>query len=309
MYRISLLILIIFISFLSLNTIAEGRDKKVATTACPFLKIGVGARACSLGEAFVGLSDDASAIYWNPAGLAQLSQPEFLAIHNHWFSNINQEFIAYAGPVNENAVLGIGTVILYIDDLERRTAPTIESEGIFSASDTLLIISFASKLPDKRIILGGSGKIILQKIESKRIGNLAFDLGGLYQVDDKLKLGIVFQNIGFKSNIYKEDFSLPGWFKIGLAQTFLQNYLTATADMTLYKDNNPTYSAGIEYTFKDILFLRAGYRKKSSEPSDGILSGLTSGAGFRIKSSQIDYAYVPYDDIGNSHRISLTVRF
>lgn len=310
MNRISLLILIILLNLtLSPAEVLAGRDKKVATTASPFLKIGVGARVCGMGEAFVGLSDDTSAIYWNPAGLAQLAQPELIAVHNHWFSDINHEFIAYAHPVDEKTTLGIGSTLVYIDDIERRDAPTVEPTGKFTASDTLFILSCASKLTNKRIMLGGNMKIILQKIESKKAGNIAFDLGTLYAINDKTKLGIVIQNIGYKLNIYKEDFSLPICFKIGIGYNLIPNHLKAATDLTLYKDNNPTYAVGIEYSVGKVAFLRLGYRKKSAELPDGILSGITLGAGFKILNSQIDYGYVPYDNVGDSHRISLIFRF
>lgn len=288
-----------------MDVTAGEQGKKVATTAYPFLKIGVGARAYGMGEAFTALSDDASAIYWNPAGLAQLHQPELIAVHNNWFSNINHEFIAYAHPLDDNIRVGIGATLLYIDDLERRTAPTIEPEGKFTASDTLLVFSLASKLKNKRIILGGSAKLIIQKIESNQSDTLAFDVGSLYKINDNATVGVVLQNIGYQSN----DFYLPSWIRIGIGYDFLKNHLKATSDITLYNDNDPTYSAGIEYSVKKIGFLRLGYRKKSGEHSEGILSGVTSGVGIKMLSSQIDYSYVPYDELGNSHNISLIVRF
>ncbi|MEK7275255.1 MAG: PorV/PorQ family protein, partial [Candidatus Desantisbacteria bacterium] len=244
------------------------------------------------------------AVYWNPSGLAQLHKSELIAAHNDWFSDINHEFIAYAHPLNENTGLGIGAILLSIDDLERRTAPTIEPEGRFTAADTILVYSLASKLK-KKILIGGSIKLITQRIESNESDSLAFDLGTLYRINDSTTLGIVLQNAGYQSN----DFPLPLWLKIGIGYNLPQNHLKAASDITLYKDNDPTYSAGIEYSVEKAGFLRLGYRKKSSEPSEGILSGVTLGAGFRILNSQIDYGYVPHDELGNSHNISLILRF
>lgn len=313
MYRRVLLNLIILlllpniILLLPKDILAGIRGEKVATTASPFLKIGVGARACGMGEAFAGLSNDVSAIYWNPAGILQISQPELIAVHNHWISDINHEFIAYAHPVDENVTVGVGAILLYIDDLERRNAPTVEPISEFTASDTLFIFSLASKLNHKTT-LGGSIKFILQRIDAQKTGNLAFDLGALAQINDRSKLGIVLQNIGFKAKIYKEDFSLPIWLKLGIAYNLFE-YLHLTSDMTLYKDNNPTYSFGLEYSFNKIVFLRVGYKKKSSKPQEDILSNVTLGVGFSVLNSQIDYAYIPYEDVGNSHRISLTLKF
>ena len=53
-----------------------------------FLKLGVGARALGMGGAFAGLADDASAAYWNPAGLAYLKTNQFMPTHSEEFGGI-----------------------------------------------------------------------------------------------------------------------------------------------------------------------------------------------------------------------------
>ncbi len=61
--------------FLAMTTVTHAQilpklgENKIATTSAQFLKIGVGARAASLGESFVAIADDASSLYWNPAGI------------------------------------------------------------------------------------------------------------------------------------------------------------------------------------------------------------------------------------------------
>src|SRR5512142_3359573 len=58
------------------------------TTAATFLKIGLGPRAVALGESYAGVADDVSAVYWNPAGLAELDGPEFTAMHTFWLESM-----------------------------------------------------------------------------------------------------------------------------------------------------------------------------------------------------------------------------
>src|SRR5437762_4483401 len=73
-------------------------SQRAGTSSGSFLKIGVGARAAALGEAFVAVANDPSAIYWNPAGLASMQRQEFQLSHLEWPADIRYEFLAYVVP-------------------------------------------------------------------------------------------------------------------------------------------------------------------------------------------------------------------
>ena len=104
------------------------------TTSATFLKSGVGSRAVSMGNAFGGLADDITAMYWNPAGRAQLTNREFSVTHNESFQGIRDDFAGYAFPY-KNGVLGIAAYGLYTpNDLERRSGLAIEEPRESSAS-------------------------------------------------------------------------------------------------------------------------------------------------------------------------------
>src|SRR2546426_4819186 len=74
-------------------------DQRVGTSSGSFLRIGVGARATGLGESFVAVANDPSAIYWNPAGLASLQRSELLLSHIQWPADIRYEHVAWVLPV------------------------------------------------------------------------------------------------------------------------------------------------------------------------------------------------------------------
>src|SRR5580765_1234401 len=74
-------------------------DQRAGTSSGSFLKIGVGARATGLGETFVAVANDPSAIYWNPAGLASLQRSELLLSHIEWPADIRYEHAAWVLPV------------------------------------------------------------------------------------------------------------------------------------------------------------------------------------------------------------------
>jgi hypothetical protein len=73
--------------------------RKVGTAGAQFLKIGVGARAVGMGETFVAVADDASAIWWNPAGVARITadgESHLTLNHSTWPADISHEFFGYA---------------------------------------------------------------------------------------------------------------------------------------------------------------------------------------------------------------------
>ena len=104
MKRIIMLVLLTALCLLASNSYAAFSRDDVGTTGAPFLKIGVGARAIGMGEAYGGLADEVNAIYWNPAGLVNVQRRELSFMHAAWFASINYEYVAYAQK------LGIGTL-------------------------------------------------------------------------------------------------------------------------------------------------------------------------------------------------------
>ena len=73
--------------------------QRVATSMLTFLKIGVGARAVALGEAFTPVADDATALHWNPAGLAEFDRMQFHVTHTEWPADIDYDVAIFTLPV------------------------------------------------------------------------------------------------------------------------------------------------------------------------------------------------------------------
>ena len=67
--------------------------QRAGISSLQFLKLGAGARAAGMGEAFVAVADDASALYYNPAGLAQFDDNEIMFTHTTWLIDLEHEFL------------------------------------------------------------------------------------------------------------------------------------------------------------------------------------------------------------------------
>src|SRR5205823_12513782 len=72
--------------------------QRAGTSSATFLRIGIGARAEGMGETFVAVANDPSAIYWNPAGLASLQRRELAISHVQWPADVHYEHLTMIVP-------------------------------------------------------------------------------------------------------------------------------------------------------------------------------------------------------------------
>lgn len=289
----------------------EDSYSKAGKSSATFLKISVDAKASAMGEAYVGLAEGVSSIYYNPAGLVQSKTKQATFMHNAYFEDINHEFVGYVHPMQEmNRVIGVGIIGLFIDDIKRKTKATLKDEGSFESNDYCLILSLGQKIRED--ILGGlSLKVIRQKLDKEKGLGMGIDIGLLcknYPIED-FNIGVVLQNIGQKMKIYKEKFTLPIILKVGIAYRLPNDKLLLVADIKKPYDNEASLGLGIEYRLLESVLLRGGYRYKLDNLKNEPLTDLTCGIGFVIKDFRLDYAFIPYDKLEDTHRISLSRDF
>lgn len=279
------------------------------TRSAQFLKMGVGARAIGMGSAFVGLSNDATAIYWNPAGLAYMDKIQVSFTHLWWFQDISYEYFLHSQPT-KYGTFGWSLGYLHMDPMQGRD---IEGEltSQFKSSDMAFTIAYGRRVR-KDISIGGSIKYINEKIENENASAFAFDFGWLHKTQVKnLFLGGSFQNWGSSMKFVEESNKLPSSAKIGLcySTSLAKNPMNLTTDLCLPSDSRIGLHFGAEYIYNHMLMGRLGYR---TETDLGFASGLSFGVGFlynQIQTYRIDYAFVPQGVLGNTHTISLVVTF
>jgi len=284
--------LIIGILILTFNLICYANGP--GTTTASFLKIAVGARAAAMGEAFTAIANDGTALYWNPAGLTELEEREFSATYNNWFEGISQGYLGLIF-LSLRGTFGFGINYMDMGKIEGRDEagnPT----GDFGASDIHLSAGYANKF--KNISWGITAGWLKDKIEKDTETTFLGNIGFLYPVSDRLTLGAVAQNIGSKLG----SDPLPLTFKVGAASKL--KALTLALDIAKPSDNEIYYCLGAEWWLREVVALRVGYKTNQD-----IGQGLTAGLGYKFGRICLDYAYVPYGDLGDTHRISLGMKF
>ena len=299
---------LMLISLLSLE--CDASSGNTGTHGAQFLKLGVGGRAIAMGDAFVGLANDGSAIYWNPAGLAGINRIELSFMHLFWLGDISYEYFAHVQPFGKWGVFGWSIAYLHMDKLEGRNH---QGEPIpdFTSSDMAITFSHGHKITDN-LLFGVSIKYINEKIEDQNAYAFAFDLGGLYEtLLEGLFLGGTVQNWGEDITFVNEPCKLPMVFKAGASYgyTLAGNPMNFVMDIYFPSDNKTSLHLGTECIFKNVLAGRIGYKNGSDL---GTASGLSFGLGFEATKTityRIDYGFVPQGVLGNTHTISLLVCF
>jgi outer membrane protein OmpA-like peptidoglycan-associated protein len=298
---------------LSLNFPSQYSYAGAGTTSGDFLKIAVGARPASMGEAFIGLADDATAMQWNPAGMTQLSLPEVTLTHLSYIADINYEYVGYSMPWHGQG-LGLGVTWLNVAPFNSTLDPSAQ-QG--SASDYSISGAYAFNL-SKQLSVGVVARTILSDLATDSSVGASADLGALFKPFGRsLSLAVVVQNLGIQTAYESDSDPLPITLKFGGAWRLYdannRNWFNALLDVNKSLDDRFHYNIGAELWLFDLLALRGGYQL--SEGGDDLqsdstdLANVTVGAGFRFGAANLDYAFVPLGELGYTHRISASWKF
>ncbi len=289
------------------------RKKSVGTSGAQFLKLGVNARAIGMGEAYSAVADGSDAIYWNPAGLGRIENKSLSFMHASYLQNIFYDFTSYAQRVGSVGTFGIGIQYLNATSIDE-TDEFGTTVGKFNPYDLAISVgwarTFKDVLEDKDFIFGLSGKFIQSKIiETANAG--AVDAGISWNALEKCWFSLGIQNLGSGLKFKEESFDLPVNIKLGSSYAVYKPLLLAL-DVNFPKDNAPNASLGAEYKVSiapDMWFAsRGGYNSRSAKDLTG-LSSVSAGMGLGWKGYGIDFAWVPFGELGHTYRVSLSVKY
>jgi hypothetical protein len=313
----------------------------VGTTAATFLNIGVGSRANAMGGAFTATADDATALYWNPAGLSQCIHPEVTFNHSDWFLDIYHEFIGAVIPAGQHS-FGICMTYVGVPDQKVRTIEEPEGNGnYYNASDLMLGVSYAFQFTNQ-FSMGFTGKYIRQAIYNSAGSAWAVDFGALYHPSfiKWLSLGMEIANFGstlqfsgrdinikvdndpkhnsndrLPASLTTDAYPLPLIFRFGFAMKPINtknNRFVTAIDLIHPSDNTESVNIGTEYVYHDIISLRTGYHSLLERDYE-TAGGFTIGFGLQIYIQKLlivlDYAYRDFGVLNDVDRFSCSFRF
>jgi hypothetical protein len=275
-------------------------------TAANFLQIGVGAQSAGMGGAYSAVTEGVSSVYWNPAGLANMSGSQISLTHFSWYQDVKLNHGAIAVPINEKLTFAVGATHLdygTIDGYDQTGLPT----GQISSYDFAGSFSIGWAIND-RLSIGGTAKYINQKLADLNVTGVAGDLGALYRMP-RVTFAAVISNVGPFLKYDKQSEHLPTSGRLAIAVTpFGESFMTAF-EFEKPQIGDVSLKQGFEYNYNHQYFVRAGYNYYPGREVMNFGTGPTFGAGVKFNRASLDYAYTPKDTHTSDdlHRFSLTL--
>ncbi|MFZ1729942.1 MAG: PorV/PorQ family protein [Bacteroidota bacterium] len=274
-----------------------------------FLKVGASARSMGMGDAGVADADMGSAMYYNPALIADDSEASVTILHNMWMSDITTEFVGVSVPFSSWS-FGLYMGLTTVGGIEIRDQPG-DPDAISDNRDFAGGVTAALAIADG-VDVGVTAKYVFEKIYVDEAGGYAFDFGLAVRPFSQgdlanLKTGITLANVGSMTELRTVATKLPMLMRYGAAYTIpmdaVEGALNFSAEgLTLLEESTTHINVGAEFDYLGVVFLRLGYQSGYDNRS------VSFGAGANYSTLRFDYAFTPFSaTFGNAHTVALSI--
>ena len=289
-------------------------------TDLEFINLGTGAKPLGLGGAYTAISDDANSVYWNPAGMVQLSTAEATYMHRELFFDTDFDYLSAGMPLNNDTIhpvnsIGIGFIRTSTGDIKLTDTTNVMEPGTdynqivykgtggYTASAYFL--SYARRI--RKVSAGITFRIMDMRLLGHTGRGYGIDLGLLVPYRF-LTYGLMLRGINYgkiKWDTGYQDEIIP-IIRTGIAMKIgKDNGIMVAGEIEqevktgkqTYWDN-PKYHLGLEWSIMNLVGIRCGY-------DDGNFS---AGIGFRSEHIYVDYAYTTHPELSGMHSISVGIR-
>ncbi len=292
------------------------------TTSAEFLLLGAGARGTALGGAFAALATDVTALYYNPAGLAQLARPGLMVSTLSYIADTRYTWAGMAFPMGGgSSALGVSVGSFGFSDQPVYTVENPDGDGtVYGVSETFVSGTYGKNFSD-RFSAGASLKFISDKLGSTSASAFAVDLGTNFHAmvgQRPIRAAFVIANLGSTlqhqgsgievgvvpqpplgtvpvprepqpATFQTKDFGLPVTFRVSVALDLIaqgMNRVTVLSEFTQPNNTKPGASAGLEWMGQNLGnsgFSLAARGSYTINPDNQLDVG--SGAGFTTQES------------------------
>lgn len=313
----------------------KGQTTKVSTAGGQFLKVPIGARGMGMGGAYGSVANDLSALYWNPAGIADIKTVATEISYMQWFATYSHSFAAASFPLNQDYVVAVNATSFSSGDIQITTIENPEgTTAKYTVSDLALGVTFSGYLTDQ-FSFGITAKYINNSIYNLSSTGLAFDIGTMYNTGIYgIKIGFSIHNLGGETSYAGQSlrtikktieqlnaapvdmsmiaypYSYPLIFRASLSSELYKeddHKVIGAVDFNTFSDVPEQFSLGAEYSYADFVALRAGYQTSQDQ------FGFAAGIGIKYEvggvDGRFDYAINPTKTLGLVNRFTIGIRF
>lgn len=331
---------VVLLLTLGTTLMASAQPIKYAQAGMSFLKIDVGARAAALAGTQAGITGDASAMFFNPAGLAFIEGFDAMTSVTSWLVDTKHYGVGAAYRMGNIGTFGFGMVWMDYGSF-RRTVPydgddqALRNQGYldlgeFHVNEYALGLSYARQITTQ-FYVGGQIKYATQNLgeveiydefaesnimHENEVSNIVMDFGLIYYTGFRdLRLGASIRNFSNQADYLDQRFELPLTLDFGIAMDLFNlaasspgeknSSLVLAVDWLHPRDYSERLHVGLEYSMIDAFFVRGGYKFNYDE--EGLSAGLGVKTGLSSFRLSADYAYTAFGDFGQVHRISFGI--
>ncbi|HPF09030.1 MAG: UPF0164 family protein [Candidatus Cloacimonetes bacterium] len=310
-----------------------------------FMMIGAGVRALGMGGAFAALANDGSAIYWNSAGLAQITSSEVSAMHAFLYNNLaSYDHLSYVQPLPNDLSIAVNITRLSVNDIpyfdERHLIGTNVDQrindsayhlpgvpdGHFRSTDDLYQIAFAKNIKfganmgwqffevPFEMGLGGNFKFIKRQIKDTLGSGVGLDLGMKVRTDmavifDQDELGDLHFGLNFQNvSGTRVTWDTPS----SMEDEVLFNTKFGLAAVQPIPKLNSTLTLAYDYDYVYNGTSHYGvdwdYDSKANLRVGYYDTNFSCGASVKLYGVYLDYALIN-NPIGISNRVGLRISF
>ncbi len=308
-----ILLAVIVILAVGLSSAYAGNSNRIGTAGAQELLIPAGSRGAALGGSVVANSYGVDAIYWNPAGLANLLDgTEAMFTHLPYLADIDVEYAAVGTHIEDFGTIAVSVKAVNIGDIEETTEDFPDGTGrVFSPSLTVIGLTYA-RVVTTNVNFGLTAHVINESIFEVSATGFAFDFGFTYETRFRgLTLGFVMKNYGpdmkFSGRGFDRiptderrpvssrnvGFELPTSINMGMAYNFLDsgpNFATVSGNFRANNQSHDSWQGGVEYAYDEHYFLRGGY---TYSDQDNYIYGYCMGAGliYELGDTELCFEY------------------
>ncbi len=310
----------IFLVLLIFSLTMAGGFKKYAGE---FMNLGAGSRLTGMAGAGVAMINDASASYWNPAGLADAQGLQIQFTHSKQFiSSIQHDYLAVSHPLKNNSTLALSVYYFTVNGIKDSRQAYNEADDkvdyskikTFNTGDYVFYFSYGRKV-NADLQYGVNAKFIYRDFNIENALGLGFDIGLQYRWFDAFRVGLMLKDvtstmIAWSTN--EKEF-IPPSLRFGLSYLWqlktLNLAVQPAADFQVLFEGRQYASQvhlgpvsvdsfwGLEINYKNLLTLRSGVDD---------LQRFNTGIGLSIPKISFDYSFTAYQsELGNIHRITV----
>lgn len=295
----------IFLSILIFYSLIPAQG--TGNSGVAFLKLGSGSRNIAMSDLGIVAGNELNAVNYNPSILSILNKTQLTFSHNSLIQDLRSEL--FGGSFNAFGIpLAVMINTTSISDIEIRNIPG-EAVSKFNANYFSAGLSGAIELLNN-FHTGFTLKYLYENLYSDEASGYALDFGITYTgIADGLIVGASLRNMGTMNKLRNEATKLPKDFRLGASYSlnfsdmkFIVNLLGGFQKFLDADDSHLHF--GTEVNYDNFFFIRGGFITGYETKS------VTTGFGIKLKSFNMDYAYVPFKyGLGDNHIITFIFSF